>query len=40
MTTLQEILFAAAFPACQVFGLVALGLIFRVDRKPRGGDRC
>ncbi len=37
MATLQEILLCAAFPTCQIFGLVALGLIFRVDRNRKGG---
>ncbi len=37
MPELTEILLCAAFPACQVFGLVALGLIFRVARKRKGG---
>ncbi len=36
MTTLQEVLLCAAFPACQILGLVALGLVFRVDRGKRG----
>ncbi len=35
-----ELLLCAVFPVCQIVGLVALGLIFRVDRKPKGGDSC
>ncbi len=35
--TLHEFLLCAAFPTCQILGLVALGLIFRVDRKSKGG---
>ena len=35
--TLHEILLCAAFPACQILGLVVLGLMFPVDRKPKGG---
>jgi hypothetical protein len=27
-------------PLIQVLALVAIGLIFRVDRKPKGGDSC
>lgn len=36
----MDILLAAAVPAAQLAGLVVLGLIFRVDRKPKGGKRC
>ena len=36
MNLLTEILLAGAFPACQILGLVALGLVFRVDRGKRG----
>lgn len=38
MTIIQELLLAAAHPACVIFGLVALGWVFRVDRKNRGGQ--
>ena len=34
---MMELLYCAAFPVCQIIGLVVLGLIFRVDRKPKGG---
>ncbi len=27
-------------PLLQVLALVAIGLIFRVDRNPKGGDSC
>ncbi len=27
-------------PIVQVLALVAIGLIFRVDRKPKGGEPC
>jgi hypothetical protein len=37
---MSELLFCAAFPVCQILGLVAIGLIFRVDRKPKGGNSC
>ncbi len=32
-----ELLYCAMFPVCQIVGLVALGLLLRVDRKPKGG---
>ncbi|GAF86891.1 unnamed protein product [marine sediment metagenome] len=35
--TLHEILLCAVFPVCQILGLVAIGLIFRVDRNRKGG---
>ena len=31
---MMELLYCAAFPVCQLAGLVILGLIFSVDRKP------
>ena len=34
---IAELLLAMAIPAAQIAGLVILGLIFRVDRKPKGG---
>jgi len=40
MMTLTDWLFAAAFPVCQMMGMVALGLLLRVDRKPKGGGSC
>ena len=27
-------------PIIQVLALVAIGYVFRVDRKPKGGDSC
>jgi hypothetical protein len=32
---MMELLYCAAVPVCQLAGLVVLGLIFRVDRKPK-----
>lgn len=37
MTLLQELLLAASHPAAVIFGLVALGWVFRVDRGRDGG---
>ena len=34
---MSEFLLCAAFPMCQILALVALGLLLRVDRKPKGG---
>ena len=34
---MMELLYCATFSVCQILGLVAIGLIFRVDRKPKGG---
>ena len=31
----MELLYCAAFPVCQLVGLVVLGLIFSVDRKSK-----
>jgi hypothetical protein len=38
----MDVLLAMAVPAVQIAGLVTLGLIFRVDRKPKrkGGKQC
>ena len=33
---LAEFLIALGVPVAQITGLVVLGLIFRVDRKPKG----
>ena len=33
---MSEILIAIGFPMIQLAGLVIVGLIFRVDRKPEG----
>ena len=35
---MSEILLAVGIPLLQVAGLVILGLIFRVDRKPEGDE--
>ncbi len=39
MDTLREILLCAATPTIVILSLVALGWIFRVDRKPRKDGR-
>ena len=36
---MYELLFCAAFPVCQLLGLVIIGYVFRVDRR-KGGDSC
>ncbi len=33
----MELLYCAAFPVCHILILVAVGLLLRVDRKPKGG---
>jgi hypothetical protein len=35
-----ELLYCAAFPVLQIIGLVVIGYVLRVDRKPKGGDSC
>ena len=37
---MYELLICAAFPVCQLLGLVIIGYVFRVDRNPKGGDSC
>jgi len=34
---MSELLLCAAFPVCQILGLLAIGLLLRVDRKSKGG---
>ena len=34
---MAELLFCAAVPTCQILLLVAIGYVFRTDRKPKGG---
>ena len=34
----MDILLAAAIPVVQLTGLLVVGLIFHVDRKPKGGE--
>jgi len=38
--TATDWLLAAAFPVCQMLAMVALGLLLRVDRKPKGDGSC
>jgi len=35
---MSELLLCAAFPVCQILGLLAIGLLLRVDRKSKGGE--
>ncbi len=35
---MREILLAVGIPVIQIAGLVVIGLSFRVDRKPEGGE--
>lgn len=35
---MSEILFAIGIPLIQIAGLLIVGLIFRVDRKPEGDE--
>ncbi len=34
---MSELLLCDAFPVCQILGLLAIGLLLRVDRKSKGG---
>ena len=34
----MDILLAAVIPVVQLAGLLVVGLVFRVDRKPKGGE--
>ena len=35
---MSEILLAVGIPVIQIAGLVVIGLIFRVDRRPEGDE--